>query len=91
VLDALRGDTTLFTRDDEVEARWRICEPILAAWRAMSASSPQYPAGSQGPAEAASIMPSGHAWPAHLTHGKRPPGGAPHAVWSASPAGNLLS
>ena len=32
ILDAMRGDATLFTRDDEVEAQWRIIDPILAAW-----------------------------------------------------------
>ena len=30
ILDAMRGDATLFTRNDEVEAQWRICDPILA-------------------------------------------------------------
>ena len=25
----MRGDATLFTRDDEVEAQWRICDPIV--------------------------------------------------------------
>ena len=29
ITDAMRGDATLFTRDDEVEAQWRICDPIL--------------------------------------------------------------
>ena len=32
ILDAMRGDATLFTRNDEVEALWRIIDPILAAW-----------------------------------------------------------
>ena len=27
ILDAMRGDATLFTRNDEVEAQWRICDP----------------------------------------------------------------
>ena len=29
-MDAMRGDATLFTRNDEVEAQWRICDPIVA-------------------------------------------------------------
>ena len=33
ILDAMRGDATLFTRNDEVEAQWRIIDPILDAWR----------------------------------------------------------
>ena len=32
IMDAMRGDATLFTRDDEVEAQWRIIDPILASW-----------------------------------------------------------
>ena len=32
ILDAMRGDATLFTRNDEVEAPWRIIDPILEAW-----------------------------------------------------------
>jgi glucose-6-phosphate 1-dehydrogenase len=28
----MRGDPTLFTRADEVEAQWRIRDPILRAW-----------------------------------------------------------
>jgi glucose-6-phosphate 1-dehydrogenase len=33
LLDALEGDASLFARADEVEAAWRICDPILSAWR----------------------------------------------------------
>ena len=29
ILDAMRGEATLFTRNDEVEAQWRICDPIV--------------------------------------------------------------
>ncbi len=29
IMDAMRGDPTLFTRNDEVEAQWRICDPIV--------------------------------------------------------------
>ena len=32
IMDAMRGDATLFTRNDEVEAQWRICDPIVQAW-----------------------------------------------------------
>jgi glucose-6-phosphate 1-dehydrogenase len=28
--DAMRGDATLFTREDEVEAAWRVVDPVLA-------------------------------------------------------------
>jgi glucose-6-phosphate 1-dehydrogenase len=62
IMDAMRGDATLFTRDDEVEAQWRICDPILDAWSKTPGPLPQYPAGSGGPDEAASILEEGHAW-----------------------------
>jgi hypothetical protein len=32
LLEAMRGDGTLFTRRDEVEAAWRIVTPIEEAW-----------------------------------------------------------
>ena len=63
IMDAMRGDATLFTRDDEVEAQWRICDPILDAWaQDRDGSLPQYPAGSGGPPEADSILEPGHHW-----------------------------
>ena len=32
ILDAMRGEATLFTRNDEVIAQWSIIDPILKAW-----------------------------------------------------------
>ena len=34
LLDALRGDATLFMRSDELEAAWEFVTPILEAWHA---------------------------------------------------------
>jgi glucose-6-phosphate 1-dehydrogenase len=62
ILDVMRGDATLFTRNDEVEEQWRICDPIIQAWQEMREAPPQYPAGSQGPAEADQILLPGHSW-----------------------------
>src|SRR5829696_1231106 len=62
ILDAMRGDATLFTRNDEVEAQWRIIDPILEAWEKDERPLPTYPAGSHGPEEAASILAPGHHW-----------------------------
>jgi glucose-6-phosphate 1-dehydrogenase len=62
LLDAMRGDATLFTRNDEVEGQWRICDPILQAWAELPDPLPQYPAGSQGPREARTILLPGHPW-----------------------------
>jgi glucose-6-phosphate 1-dehydrogenase len=62
ILDTMRGDATLFARNDEVEAAWAICDPILEAWSKDSSPLPQYPAGSQGPEEASSLLLQGHRW-----------------------------
>jgi glucose-6-phosphate 1-dehydrogenase len=61
-MDAMRGDATLFTRDDEVEAQWRICDPILESWSGMPGPIPQYPAGSDGPEEANALLGEGERW-----------------------------
>jgi glucose-6-phosphate 1-dehydrogenase len=56
ILDAMRGDATLFTRNDEIEALWGIIDPILDAWKADTISAiPQYASGSSGP-EAANLL-----------------------------------
>jgi len=62
ILDAMRGDATLFTRNDEVEAQWRICDPIVSAWAARAEPLPQYAGGSQGPVEADALLLDGHTW-----------------------------
>jgi len=64
LLDALRGDATLFTRRDGVEAQWRLITPILDAWAADTAAPlPTYAAGSDGPAEADALLDrKGHRW-----------------------------
>ena len=62
IMDAMRGDATLFTRDDEVEAQWRICDPILEGWSQIPGPIPQYPAGSGGPAEADAILAEEQKW-----------------------------
>ena len=62
ILDAMRGDATLFTRDDEVEAQWRVCEPILETWGRGSDTVPQYEAGSGGPREADRVLLKDHRW-----------------------------
>ena len=63
ILDAMRGDATLFTRNDEIEALWGIIDPILTAWAQDTPSPiPQYPAGSAGPAEADALLEDGQRW-----------------------------
>jgi glucose-6-phosphate 1-dehydrogenase len=62
IMDAMRGDATLFTRNDEVEAQWRICDPILRCWASDNTPLLTYPAGSQGPEEADRLLAPGHRW-----------------------------
>jgi glucose-6-phosphate 1-dehydrogenase len=62
ITDAMRGDATLFTRNDEVEAQWRICDPIVQAWARTPGPLPSYEAGSQGPQEASLLLREGDRW-----------------------------
>jgi glucose-6-phosphate 1-dehydrogenase len=62
IMDAMRGDATLFTRNDEVEAQWEICDPIVHTFESTPGPLPQYEAGSQGPAEASAILLPGDEW-----------------------------
>jgi glucose-6-phosphate 1-dehydrogenase len=57
LLDAMRGDATLFTRGDEIEAEWRIVTPISQAWAQLpSPEFPNYGAGSEGPEAAHQLV-----------------------------------
>jgi glucose-6-phosphate 1-dehydrogenase len=63
ILDAMRGDATLFTRNDEIEALWGIIDPILTAWDGDRTSTiPQYESGSSGPIEANLLLQGGSVW-----------------------------
>jgi glucose-6-phosphate 1-dehydrogenase len=62
IMDAMRGDATLFTRNDEVEAQWRICDPIVQKWEATPGPLPQYEAGTQGPDAAEGLTLGADQW-----------------------------
>jgi len=64
LLDALRGDQTLFTRKDEVEAAWKLVDGILKTTEAPDAPPPHpYEAGTWGPPEADALLArDGRAW-----------------------------
>jgi glucose-6-phosphate 1-dehydrogenase len=48
--DVMLGDSTLFSRDDEVETAWKFIEPIQKAWKNNPAIKVYgYPAGTWGP------------------------------------------
>jgi glucose-6-phosphate 1-dehydrogenase len=62
ITDAMRGDATLFTRNDEVDAQWTIIDPILQAWAAdASSQKATYEAGTAGPPEADALI-APHRW-----------------------------
>jgi len=52
LLDALRGDPTLFLRADEIEAGWRYADEVRAAWDGERVPLREYEAGSWGPPQA---------------------------------------
>ncbi len=56
LLDAVRGNTTLFMRRDEVEAAWAWVEPILAAWSESADPPRHYAAGTWGPTAAIALI-----------------------------------
>jgi len=62
--DCMIGDATLFQRADNVEAAWRVVQPILDAWTATPPTDfPNYRAGTAGPAAAEELLArDGHAW-----------------------------
>jgi glucose-6-phosphate 1-dehydrogenase len=64
LLDVMIGEMTLFTRSDEVEAAWKLIDPLLKYWEENPADPmPVYPAGSWGPKEADELIGcEGHGW-----------------------------
>lgn len=63
LLDVIRGDSTLFTRSDELLAAWRFLDPVLQAWQAPNHRPELYPAGTWGPQAADELLArSGRKW-----------------------------
>ena len=60
--DALRGDPSLFTRDDSVEAAWRVIDPILSSGLDNAEPVREYAPGTWGPAAAAHIVCGDEGW-----------------------------
>ncbi len=59
LLDAMRGDATLFTRSDEIEQAWDLLAPIQQTWADPSARKPPifgYEAGSWGPSASDELL-----------------------------------
>jgi len=57
LLDALLGDSTLFTRSDENQMAWHLLEPIFERWREQGqVTLPQYQIGTWGPPESDTLL-----------------------------------
>lgn len=54
--DAVRGDSTYFTRWDEVAAAWSFIDPIAGAWEKDNSDLARYAAGTWGPERAAGLL-----------------------------------
>jgi glucose-6-phosphate 1-dehydrogenase len=56
--DAIRGDTSLFTQDDCVEAAWRVVDPVLTDPRPVL----EYDPGTWGPTAAGEVVNGADTW-----------------------------
>jgi len=58
LLDAIRGDASLFTRSDGIAAAWNIVDPVLSFWEEDADAPPleTYPRGSWGPPGAEALL-----------------------------------
>jgi glucose-6-phosphate 1-dehydrogenase len=66
ILDTMLGDSTLFTRADEVIEQWSLVDAVVAAWRRDKPVFPNYEAGTWGPAGAEELLRrDGRSWRRH--------------------------
>jgi len=57
LIDCVKGDLSLFARQDAVEAMWEIVDPIIARWESVPPREfSNYAAGTWGPPEADALM-----------------------------------
>ena len=56
--DAIRGDASLFTRDDSVDAAWHVVDPILRS----AVPVAEYDPGTWGPAAARAVVAGAEGW-----------------------------
>jgi glucose-6-phosphate 1-dehydrogenase len=60
LIDVIRGNQTLFMRNDEVEASWKWIDSISQNWKKSKIKNHLYNAGSPGPGD--DILLNGHYW-----------------------------
>ncbi len=57
LLDCMKGDHTLFARQDGIEAMWSVVDPVIEQWENTPVEDfPNYSAGTWGPAAADDLM-----------------------------------
>jgi glucose-6-phosphate 1-dehydrogenase len=66
--DAIRGDTSLFTQDDCVEAAWRVVDPALTAGQPVL----EYDPGTWGPSASTQVVNDGDTWHDPVTEKSSP-------------------
>ena len=62
IMDVIRGNQTLFMRNDEVEAAWEWTDAVIDSWQAAGTGPEIYVPGSEGPPSADEIMDRGRRW-----------------------------
>jgi glucose-6-phosphate 1-dehydrogenase len=66
LIDCMRGDASLFTREDEVIEQWKLVDAIVAFWQRDRPSFPNYPAGTWGPPSSDELLHrDGRSWRRH--------------------------
>jgi glucose-6-phosphate 1-dehydrogenase len=71
LLDSIRGDASLFTRSDGIEASWKIIDPVISRWETDRDAPPMatYEPRSWGPKEADELlMRNKHIWRHACSH-----------------------
>jgi glucose-6-phosphate 1-dehydrogenase len=63
LIDVLAGDATLYTRQDMVDASWKVVQPIIDDWDHRKFDFPNDESGTWGPKAADEMLErNGHAW-----------------------------
>ena len=63
LVDAISGDATLYTRQDMVEASWKVVQPVMDNWSQREFDFPNYASGTWGPQESDEMLArNGHVW-----------------------------
>ena len=74
LLDAIKGDASLFARSDGIRAAWSIIDPVIKGWEqagdaAVAPPVERYAPGSWGPAAADELLSRyGHRWQPGCAH-----------------------